>query len=130
MSEMTKKKDEIKLSDHFTYSRLLKFTLPSMAMMIFTSIYGVVDGIFVSNYVGETPFAALNLIMPYVMIFSAIGTMLGVGGSALVAFTLGTGDKEKAKGLPISFMCDRNNIDVPASQVGFLRGFILSSFDK
>lgn len=96
MREGIKKKNEIKLSDHFSYGRLLEFTLPSMAMMIFTSIYGVVDGIFVSNYVGETPFAALNLIMPYIMIFSAIGTMIGVGGSALVAFTIGTGDEKKA----------------------------------
>ena len=80
---------EIKLSDHFTYGRLLRFTLPSVAMMIFTSIYGVVDGFFVANYVGETPFAALNLILPYVLIFLAFGTMFGVGGSALVAVTLG-----------------------------------------
>ena len=81
-------KDIIKLSDHFTYRRLIRFTLPSIAMMIFTSIYGVVDGIFVSNYVGETSFASLNLIMPYIMIFSAIGLMFGTGGSALVAMTL------------------------------------------
>lgn len=89
-------KEKIKLSDHFTYTRLIRFTLPSIAMMIFTSIYGVVDGIFVSNYVGETPFAALNLIMPYVMIFSAVGLMFGTGGSALVAVTLGMGDKKRA----------------------------------
>ena len=74
-----RKRDEIRLSDHFTYGRLIRFTLPSIAMMIFTSIYGVVDGIFVSNFVGETPFAALNLIMPYIMIFSAVGFMLGTG---------------------------------------------------
>ena len=91
-----RKRDEIRLSDHFTYGRLIRFTLPSIAMMIFTSIYGVVDGIFVSNFVGETPFAALNLIMPYIMIFSAVGFMLGTGGSALVAFTLGTGDRKRA----------------------------------
>ena len=89
-------KDIIKLSDHFTYRRLIRFILPSIAMMIFTSIYGVVDGIFVSNYVGETPFASLNLIMPYIMIFSAIGLMFGTGGSALVAMTLGMGDHDKA----------------------------------
>ena len=87
---------KIKLSDHFTYGRLLRFTLPSVAMMIFTSIYGVVDGFFVANYVGETPFAALNLILPYVLIFLAFGTMFGVGGSALVAVTLGAGDRKKA----------------------------------
>ena len=89
-------KQTIKLSDNFTYGRLLRFTLPSIAMMIFTSIYSVVDGIFVSNYVGQTPFAALNLIMPFIMIFSAVGLMFGTGGSALIAFTLGTGDKKKA----------------------------------
>ena len=88
-------KKTIKLSDNFTYGRLLRFTLPSIAMMIFTSIYSVVDGIFVSNYVGQTPFAALNLIMPFIMIFSAVGLMFGTGGSALIAFTLGIGDKKK-----------------------------------
>ena len=73
-------KQTIKLSDNFTYGRLLRFTLPSIVMMIFTSIYSVVDGIFVSNYVGQTPFAALNLIMPFIMIFSAVGLMFGTGG--------------------------------------------------
>jgi putative MATE family efflux protein len=87
---------KIRLSDHFTYSRLLRFTLSPIMMMIFTSIYGVVDGFFVSNFVGATPFAALNLIMPYIMIFSAVGFMLGSGGSALVAVTLGTGNKKRA----------------------------------
>lgn len=90
---------KIQLSDHFTYSKLIRFTIPSIAMMIFTSIYGVVDGFFVSNYVGNTPFAALNLIMPYIMIMSAIGFMLGTGGSALVAYTLGTGDNKRANGI-------------------------------
>jgi len=90
------KKEEIKLSDHFNYKRILKFTFPSIIMMVFTSIYGVVDGIFVSNFVGETQFAALNLIMPFIMVFGAIGTMLGIGGSALVAFILGTKDNKKA----------------------------------
>ncbi len=89
----------IQLSDHFDFRKLIRFTLPSMAMMIFTSIYGVVDGFFVSNYVGGTPFAALNLIMPFVMIMAAIGFMFGTGGSAIVAFTLGLGDKKKANGI-------------------------------
>lgn len=89
-------KQEIKLSDHFTYGRLLRFTLPSMGMMIFTSIYGVVDGFFVSNFAGKTAFAAINLIMPMLMIFSTVGFMFGTGGSALVSKTLGEGDKEKA----------------------------------
>lgn len=86
----------IQLSDHFTYKNLLRFVFPSIVMMIFTSIYGVIDGLFVSNYVGKTPFAALNLIYPFIMILGAVGFMLGTGGSALVAKTLGEGQKEKA----------------------------------
>ena len=89
-------KQPIQLSDHFTNGRLLRFTLPSIGMMIFTSIYGVVDGFFVSNFTGKTAFAAINLIMPVLMIFSTVGFMFGTGGSALVAKTLGEGDKEKA----------------------------------
>ena len=86
----------IQLSEHFTYRKLLRFTLPSMVMMVFTSIYGVVDGVFVSNFVGSASFAAVNLIMPFLMILGAVGFMLGAGGSALVAFTLGTGDEKRA----------------------------------
>lgn len=86
----------IQLSDHFTYTKLLRFVYPSIVMMIFTSIYSVVDGLFVSNYVGKTPFAALNLIWPFIMLLSAVGFMLGTGGSAIVAKTLGEGDQEKA----------------------------------
>ena len=71
----------IQLSDHFTYKKLLRFVLPSIIMMVFTSIYGVVDGLCVSNFVGKTPFAAINLIMPFVMIFGGIGFMFGTGGS-------------------------------------------------
>ena len=89
-------KKQIQLSDHFTYRRLIRFTLPSIGMMIFTSIYGVVDGFFVSNFAGKTPFAALNLIMPFLMILSTVGFMFGTGGSAIVAKTFGEGDKEKA----------------------------------
>lgn len=88
-------KQKIQLSDHFTYGRLIRFTLPSIGMMIFTSIYGVVDGFFVSNFAGKTPFAAINLIMPLLMIFSTVGFMFGTGGSALVAKTFGEGNKEK-----------------------------------
>lgn len=87
---------KITLSDHFTFGRLFRFILPSVVMMIFTSIYGVVDGFFVSNFAGKTSFAAINLIMPAVMIFGAVGFMLGTGGSALVAKTLGEGDKDRA----------------------------------
>lgn len=88
---------DIKLSESFTYKKLLRFTLPSIVMMIFTSIYGVVDGFFVSNFVGKTPFAAVNFIMPFLMILGAIGFMFGTGGSALVSKTMGEGDPEKAK---------------------------------
>ncbi len=87
---------DIRLSDHFTYKRLLRFTLPSITMMVFSSIYGVVDGFFVSNYVGKTPFAAVNFIYPVLMILGTIGFMFGTGGSALVAKTLGEGKKEQA----------------------------------
>ena len=86
----------IQLSEHFTYKKLIQFTLPTIIMMIFTSIYGVVDGIFVSNCVGSDAFAAVNLIWPAIMIFGSIGFMIGTGGSALVSKTLGEGKKEKA----------------------------------
>lgn len=89
----------IKLSEHFTYKKLLRFTMPSIIMMIFTSVYGVVDGYFVSNFVGKTPFAAVNFIYPFIMVLGAFGFMLGTGGCALIAKTLGEGDKEKANKL-------------------------------
>lgn len=88
---------EIQLSDHFTYKKLIKFVLPSIVMMIFTSIYGVVDGLFVSNFAGKTAFAAINLIMPILMGLSALGFMIGTGGSAIVATTLGEEKKRKGK---------------------------------
>ncbi|MCI8543340.1 MATE family efflux transporter [Acetatifactor aquisgranensis] len=90
---------KIQLSDHFDYKKLLRFTFPSIVMMIFTSIYGVVDGFFVSNFVGKTPFAAVNFIFPFLMILGTVGFMFGTGGSALVAITIGSGDGEKAKRL-------------------------------
>lgn len=86
----------IGLKEHFTYRKLLRFTLPSIAMMIFTSVYGVVDGYFVSNYIGKTPFAAVNLIYPFIMILGSIGFMFGTGGSALIARTMGEGDTKRA----------------------------------
>ncbi len=89
----------IQLSDHFSYKRLLRFTLPSIVMMIFTSIYGVVDGLFVSNFVGKTAFASVNFIMPFLMILGTVGFMLGTGGSAIVSKTLGEGDPERANRL-------------------------------
>lgn len=90
---------KIQLSDHFSYKKLLRFTLPSIIMMIFTSIYSVVDGFFVSNFAGKTPFAAVNFIMPFLMILGAFGFMFGTGGSALISKTMGEGDKERAKRL-------------------------------
>lgn len=86
----------IQLSDHFTYKKLLRFVIPSIVMMIFTSVYGVVDGLFVSNFAGKTAFASVNLIMPVLMILGTIGFMIGAGGSAIVSKTLGEGNREKA----------------------------------
>lgn len=87
---------KIQLSDHFNYKRLIRFVIPSILMMIFTSIYGVVDGLFVSNFAGKTAFAAVNLIMPVLMILGTVGFMLGTGGSAIVSKTLGEGNTQKA----------------------------------
>lgn len=89
----------IQLSDHFNYRKLLRFTLPSIIMLVFTSIYGVVDGFFVSNFVGKTPFTAINFIMPFLMILGSCGFMFGTGGGALIAKTMGEGNPEKAKHL-------------------------------
>ncbi|MBQ4647877.1 MAG: MATE family efflux transporter [Clostridia bacterium] len=93
---MTETKSRIQLSDHFTYKRLLRFVFPSVAMMVFTSVYGVVDGLFVSNVVGKTPFAAINLIWPFIMMLCGTGFMMGTGGTAIVSKTLGEGKKELA----------------------------------
>ena len=93
---MSKRPMNIQLSDHFNYRRLFRFTLPSIVMMIFISIYGVVDGLFVSNFVGKTPFAAINLVMPFIMILGGVGFMIGTGGSALVSKTMGQNEPEKA----------------------------------
>lgn len=89
----------IQLSDHFDYKRLLRYTFPSIIMMVFTSIYSVVDGFFVSNFTGKTPFAAVNFIMPLLMILGCIGFMFGTGGSALIAKTLGEGKPQRANEL-------------------------------
>lgn len=93
---MSKQRTPIQLSDHFTYGRLIRFTLPSIIMMIFTSIYSVVDGFFVSNYAGKTPFAAVNLIFPFLMILGTVGMMFGTGGTAIVSMAMGMGEKERA----------------------------------
>ena len=89
-------KQPIRLSDHFSYAKLLRFTLPSICMMVFTSIYGVVDGLFVSNFAGKTPFAAINLVMPFIMILGGMGFMIGTGGTALVSKLLGESKKDEA----------------------------------
>lgn len=87
---------KIQLSDHFDFKKLFRFTVPTVLMMVFTSIYGVVDGFFVSNFAGKTPFAAINLIMPFVMVIGGMGFMIGTGGTALVSKVLGEGDRKKA----------------------------------
>lgn len=114
---------KIQLSDHFTYGRLLRFTLPSIVMMIFTSIYGVVDGIFVSNYAGKTSFAAINLIMPYLMVFGTLGLMVGTGGTALVSMTLGMGDRKKANELfsMLTWVCVIGGVILTFVSMIFLR---------
>ncbi|MBQ6839497.1 MAG: MATE family efflux transporter [Oscillospiraceae bacterium] len=114
---------KIQLSEHFTYGKLLRFTLPSIVMMLFTSIYGVVDGIFVSNFAGKTPFAAINLIMPYIMIFGTVGFMVGTGGTALIAKTLGMGDKKKANEIfsMLTYVCIGCGVVLSAISLVFLR---------
>jgi len=87
---------ELKLSEHFTYKKLILYVLPCVAMMILTSVYSIVDGFFVSNYAGKNAFAAVNLIMPVLMGVSSLGFMIGTGGSALVAFYLGLKNPKKA----------------------------------
>ena len=86
----------IKLSDHFDYKRLIRYALPSIIMMIFTSIYGIVDGFFVSNFAGKTSFAAVNLIMPLLLVLGCVGFMFGTGGGALIAKTMGERKADKA----------------------------------
>ena len=114
-------KKKIQLSDHFNYQKLLRFTFPSIVMMVFTSIYGVVDGFFVSNYVGKTPFAAVNFIMPFLMILGAAGFMMGTGGSALIGKTMGEGKPEEARRLFSLFIY----VTVAASMVIAAIGILL-----
>lgn len=92
-------KTPIQLSDHFTCRKLIRFTLPSITMIIFTAIYGVVDGFFVSNYAGKTPFAAVNLIIPLLLILGSVGFMFGTGGGALIAKTMGQGDRRRSNNI-------------------------------
>ena len=110
----------IQLSDHFSYKKLIKFTLPSIAMMIFTSIYGMVDGFFVSNFAGKTPFAAVNLIMPFLMIVATVGMMFGTGGTAIVAKTFGEGKREKANALFSLFVYTAFGLGVVFAVLGIL----------
>ncbi len=116
----------IQLSDHFNYSKLLKFVLPSILMMICTSIYGVVDGLFVSNFVGKTHFAAVNLIIPFFMGIVTVGFMIGTGGSAIVAKTLGEGKKEKANEYFTMLICLTTILGIIVTVLGqlFLRPII------
>lgn len=113
----------IQLSDHFTFRKLLRFTLPSIVMMIFSSIYGVVDGIFVSNYAGKIPFTAINLIMPYLMIFGTLGFMVGTGGTALISAKLGMGKKEEANDIfsMLTVVCILGGVILTVLSLVFLR---------
>lgn len=110
----------IQLSDRFTYGKLFRFTLPSVVMMVFTSIYGVVDGFFVSNFVGKTPFAAVNFIFPFLMILGTVGFMFGAGGSALIARTMGEGDDHKAQRLFSLFVYVTAGCGVVLGLIGFV----------
>lgn len=110
----------IQLSDHFSYRKLIRFTLPSVAMMIFTSVYGVVDGFFVSNYAGKTPFAAVNLIMPFLIIVAAVGLIFGTGGTAIVAKTLGEGKQKKANELFSLFVYTAFGLGIVLAVLGIL----------
>lgn len=120
-------KKEIALSEHFDYGKLFRFTLPSIAMMIFTSIYGVVDGLFVSNIVGKAEFTAVNFIMPVLMITGSIGFMFGAGGSALVSKTLGEGEREKANSLFSLLVYVSMGVGVVLAIAGFILMPVIAS---
>ena len=113
-------KQPIRLSDHFSYAKLLRFTLPSICMMVFTYIYGVVDGLFVSNFAGKTPFAAINLVMPFIMILGGMGFMIGTGGTALVSKLLGEGKKDEAHSTFSMMVLFTLLLGLVLSAVGFL----------
>ena len=113
-------KQPIRLSDHFSYAKLLRFTLPSICMMVFTSIYGVVDGLFVSNFAGKTPFAAVNLVMPFIMILGGMGFMIGTGGTALVSKLMGEGKKDEANSTFSMMVLFTLLLGIVLSAVGFL----------
>ncbi len=113
----------IQLSEHFTYRKLISFALPSIVMMLFTSAYSIVDGIFVSNFAGKLPFAAINLIMPYIMILGTVGFMIGTGGTALISKTLGMGDRKKANEIfsMLTWLCILIGIVLTVLAIAFLR---------
>lgn len=113
-------KQPIRLSDHFSYSKLLRFTLPSICMMVFTSIYGVVDGLFVSNFAGKTPFAAVNLVMPFIMILGGMGFMIGTGGTALVSKLMGESKTDEANSTFSMMVLFTLLLGIVLSAVGFL----------
>ena len=114
---------KIQLSDHFTYGKLIRFSMPSIIMMIFTSIYGVVDGLFVSNYAGKIPFAGLNLIWPYIMALGSLGFLIGTGGAALISKTLGMGDRKKANEIfsMLTVVCIVGGMMLSVVFIAFLR---------
>lgn len=133
-------KEEIRLSDHFSYKKLFRFTIPSVIMMMFSSVYSVVDGLFVSNFAGKTQFAAVNFIFPFIMILTTGGFMLGSGGAALISKTLGEGNSKKANnifsmivyftmGLSIvialaGFFCVRNVAELLGAEGEMLEGAV------
>ena len=114
---------KIRLSDHFSYGKILKFTLPSIVMMVFTSIYGIVDGIFVSNFAGKIPFTAINLIWPLIMMVASFGFMIGTGGTALISTTLGEGNPRKANAIfsLLTWVCVIGGILLTVTALLFLR---------
>ncbi len=121
-------KQLIRLSDHFTYGRLLRFTLPSICMMVFTSIYGVVDGLFVSNWVGKTAFASVNLVMPFIMILGGMGFMIGTGGTALVSKLLGEGKRDEANKIFSMMVLFTLLLGAALSAAGYLAMPVVSRF--
>lgn len=108
------------LSQHYSYGKLLRFTLPTILVMVFTSIYGVVDGFFLSNFAGKIPFAAVNFIMPFTMILSSIGFMMGTGSSALIGCTLGEGNPDKARNQFTGLFVSTIGIGLCAAGIGYL----------
>ena len=111
---------KIQISEHFTTKKLLSFCLPSIIMMVFTSVYGVVDGLFVSNYAGDTAFSAVNFVMPLLMIFGGLGFMFGTGGSAIVAKTIGEGKKDRANEYFTMIVCANTIVGIVLAVLGFI----------